>query len=61
MSLLRSHVVLMLFYSVMTGAFFALLWKNDRRERIRLFLIISLSLFVGGVLLAWIMFPFPAN
>ena len=59
MSLLRNHVVLMFFYAVATGVFFALLWKDRRAERIRFFLLVFFSLFVGGIALAWAMYPFP--
>lgn len=59
MSLLRNHVFLMLFYAVATGIFFALLWKPGRAERIRFFLVVFFSLFVGGIALAWAMYPFP--
>jgi hypothetical protein len=57
--MLRNHVVLMLFYAIATGTFFALLWKDSRRERIRFFVIVFVSLFVGGLALAWAMYPFP--
>lgn len=59
MSLLHSHVVLMLIYALATALFFTLLWKSGRSERIRFFLFVFLSLFFGGVALAWVMFPFP--
>ena len=59
MSVLRNHVVLMLFYAIATGTFFALLWKDGRRERIRFFIVVFVSLFVGGLALAWAMYPFP--
>jgi hypothetical protein len=49
----------MLFYAVEVGLFFALLWRQDRRDRIRLFTIIFASLFFGGLALGWLMFPFP--
>lgn len=57
--MLRNHVVLMLFYAIATGTFFALLWKDSRRERIRFFIVVFVSLFVGGLALAWAMYPFP--
>ena len=57
--MLRSHAVLMFIYAACTGAFFALFWRPTPRERIRLFLIIFGSLFVGGIALGWAMFPFP--
>ena len=59
MSLLRNHVVLMFIYAVMTGVYFALLWKHTRRERIRFFLFVFSCLFFGGIALAWLMYPFP--
>lgn len=59
MSLLRSHLVLMFIYAAATGAFFALLWKTTRSERLRTFVIIFLSLFFGGMAVAWAMYPFP--
>jgi len=59
MSLLRSHIVLMLIYAVATALFFTLLWKSGRSERLRFFLFVFLSLFFGGIALAWVMFPFP--
>ena len=59
MTLLRSHIVLMFIYAVAAALFFTLLWKSERRERIRFFLFVFLSLFAGGIVLAWVMFPFP--
>ncbi len=59
MSLLRSHMLLMFLYALLLALFFSLLWKNERRERIRTFLIIFCSLFFGGIALGWLMFPFP--
>lgn len=59
MSILRSHIVLMLFYAVATGVFFTFLWKYERRDRIRFFLVVFCSLFLGGIVLSWLMYPFP--
>ena len=59
MSLLRNHMVLMFIYAVATGVYFSLLWKQTREERIRFFLLVFGSLFLGGIALAWIMYPFP--
>jgi hypothetical protein len=58
-SLLRNHIVLMFYYAVACGGFFALLWKNTRREQVFFFLRVFISLFVGGIVLAWVMYPFP--
>lgn len=59
MSLLRNHIVLMLIYAIATALFFSLLWRSDRSARLRFFLFVFLSLFFGGIALAWVMFPFP--
>lgn len=59
MSFLRNHMVLMFIYAALAALFFALLWRSDRRERIRLFFVIFCSLFLGGIIVGWLMFPFP--
>lgn len=59
MNVLRNHVVLMLVYALATGAFFALLWKQTRRERIIFFLIVFCSLFFGSIAVGWVMYPLP--
>jgi hypothetical protein len=55
-SLLRNHIVLMFLYASATGAFFALLWKTTRADRLRMFFKIFLSLFLGGIAVAWAMY-----
>lgn len=59
MSFLRHHVVLMFLYAVATGVFFTFLWKHDHPHRIRFFFLVFLSLFLGGLALGWLMYPFP--
>lgn len=59
MSFLRTHVVLMFLYALATALFFALLWKEEKRERIRLFVVVFCSLFLGAIVVGWAMFPFP--
>lgn len=59
MSLFRNHVVLMFLYAAATALFFALLWKEGKRARIRFFVRVFLALFVGGIALSWAMYPFP--
>ena len=59
MSFLRNHIVLMFLYAAATGVFFAALWKEDRKERIRTFLTIFCALFFGGIALGWLMYPLP--
>jgi hypothetical protein len=59
MTLLRGHIPLMFFYAVATALFFALLWKETRADRIRTFVVIFCSLFLGGIVLGWLMYPLP--
>lgn len=59
MNILRNHVVLMFLYAVATGVFFTFLWKHDHPKRLRYFLLVFLSLFLGGLALGWLMYPFP--
>ena len=57
--MLRHHVFLMVIYAILAAIFFALLWKRETRDRIRMFLIVFLSLLLGGIALGWLMYPFP--
>lgn len=59
MSFLRGHMVLMFLYAAAVALFFSLLWKDDRGERIRSFVVIFCSLFLGGIALGWLMYPLP--
>lgn len=59
MSLLTNHITLMFVYAVTTGVFFTLLWKEQKEERIKFFLLVFCSLFFGGIALSWLMYPFP--
>lgn len=59
MNILKSHIVLMFIYAVATATFFAFLWRTRRSDRIRFFVIIFSSLFIGGILISWLMYPFP--
>ena len=59
MSLLRNHIVLMFIYAAATGVYFALLWKQTKRDRIIFFVKVFVGLFLGGIALAWVMYPFP--
>jgi hypothetical protein len=53
------HFLIMTFYALLASAFFALLWREGRRERWRLFGTLIASLVLGGLAVAWLMFPFP--
>lgn len=56
-----SHFLLMNVHALVVAIFFAALWRRDRREQVKLFLQVFLSMVVGGLLLAWLMYPFPSG
>jgi uncharacterized membrane protein YfcA len=49
----------MVLFALIVSLFFTLLWKRDRGQQIRLFLQLFLGMVVGGLLVAWLMYPFP--
>lgn len=55
------HFLLMLAYAFLISLFFAVLWRDDLPSQRRLFLQMFLGLVVGALLLAWLMYPFPAG
>ncbi|HET7435081.1 MAG TPA: hypothetical protein VFN10_10270 [Thermoanaerobaculia bacterium] len=56
---MRNHIVLMFLYALATSSYFALLWRETTRERIRFIVLVFCGLFLGGIALGWLMFPFP--
>ena len=56
-----SHILLMTLYALLVSLFFSLLWRRSRKGRLRLFLELFLGMLVGGILLAWLMYPFPGG
>jgi uncharacterized membrane protein YfcA len=56
-----SHFTLMVAYALLISSFFALLWRRERREQWKLFAQLFFGLVVGAIVLAWLMFPFPAG
>lgn len=54
-----SHFLLMVLYALVVSLFFTLLWRRERKEQIRLFLQLFLGMVGGGLLVAWLMYPFP--
>ncbi|HEX6087753.1 MAG TPA: hypothetical protein VF266_24695 [Thermoanaerobaculia bacterium] len=59
MTLFRTHIGLMFVYALATALFFALLWRETRRERLRSFLVIFFSLFLGAIAIGWVMYRLP--
>jgi uncharacterized membrane protein YfcA len=56
-----SHFLLMVLYALILSVFFAALWRRRLEGQIRLFLQMFLGMVLGGLLLAWLMYPFPAG
>ena len=54
-----SHFFLMVLYSLVVSLFFTLLWRRERQDQVRLFLQLFLGMVGGGLLVAWLMYPFP--
>lgn len=54
-----SHFFLMVLYSLVVSLFFTFLWKRERKEQVKLFLQLFLGMVGGGLLVAWLMYPFP--
>ena len=53
------HFLIMTLYALLVSAFFASLWREDGRERWKLFGILVAALVGGGLAVAWLMYPFP--
>ena len=56
-----SHFLLMVVYALLVSVFFTALWRRERREQAVLFLQLFLGMVGGGLLAAWLMYPFPAG
>lgn len=56
-----SHFLLMVLYSLLVSTFFAVLWRRTPREQLVLFLQLFLGMVLGGLVLAWLMYPFPSG
>jgi uncharacterized membrane protein YfcA len=54
------HFLILCLYALLVSSFFALLWREEKRARWRLFGILMASLVLGGLAVAWLMYPFPA-
>jgi hypothetical protein len=54
------HFLIMVLYALLLSLFFGMLWASDRRSRLRLFAKIFGALVLGGLAVAWLMYPFPS-
>jgi hypothetical protein len=56
-----SHFFLMVVYALLVSLFFAVLWRRRRGEQMILFLQLFLGMVGGGLVVAWLMYPFPSG
>jgi len=56
-----SHFFFMVLYALLLSVFFAVLGRRDFRSQVKLFLQLFLGLVGGGLLVAWLMYPFPSG
>ena len=54
-----SHVGILVIFSVLVGAFFGLLSRETLREGIKVFLVMTLSMILLSLVVAYLMYPFP--
>jgi cytochrome bd-type quinol oxidase subunit 2 len=59
--MILSHGLLMFLYALLVSLFFAVLWKRDRRNQVKLFLQLLVGMVGGALLIAWLMYPFPGG
>jgi len=51
----------MVVYALLVSLFFTALWRRERAEQVKLFLQLFLGMVVGGLAVAWLMYPFPSG
>ena len=56
-----SHFLLLVLYAFVVSLFFALVWHEEPRARLRLFVKMFLGLVLGSLAVAYLMAPFPAG
>lgn len=56
-----SHFLLMVLFALLVSVFFAALWRRSPRDQAILFLQLFLGMVGGGLLIAWLMYPFPSG
>ncbi len=54
-----SHLAIMVLFSVLVGAFFGVLSRDSLREAFKVGLVLTLSMIVLSMLVAYLMYPFP--
>ena len=58
---MKSHMLNMILFALCISVFFAVLYQDTRRDRIRHFLKWFLILIISAFALCWIMYAFPLD
>jgi hypothetical protein len=58
---LLSHFLLMVVYALLVSCFFTTLWRRERRAQMWLFVQLFVGMVGGGLIVAWLMYPFPSG
>jgi hypothetical protein len=53
------HLLLLVWHAALVSVFFAFLWRRTARDRNALLLKTFVIMVLGGVVLGWLMYPFP--
>ena len=56
-----SHFLLMVTYAFVVSLFLAVLWRRDFRSQLKLFCQLFFGMVGGGLLVAFLMYPFPSG
>ncbi len=56
---MRGHFANLAVYSGVIAAFFAVLTRRNRKDQLRFAVLVWLSMVLGVLLLAYLMYPFP--
>jgi len=56
---MQSHFLHMVLYSTLVSVFFAVVFKETSRDRLRLGATLWLAMVGGALVLAYVMYPFP--
>jgi len=56
---MKDHFLNLLLFSLIVSIIFSLLFKKEKKERLKLGIIIFLSFVLFAIVVSWIMYPFP--
>jgi hypothetical protein len=56
---MKSHITLLLVFSILTSLVLSFIAKNDSKERLRYFLYLCCVFVVLSILAGWLMYVFP--